>query len=136
MKFRRKAAGVVEAPLGEGSLNLLADCELAAGVAGGPFKFTVTSPYMLARTLLDHHYRDFDDSPDGDRRRSRRSRSPASRATASRSTKPTSPAIPKTPRWPPKPSIVCSMRFDGKRAVHLCFGNYGGQTIQKANGAR
>src|SRR5687767_10035594 len=29
MQFRRKAAGVVEGPLGEGSLNLLADCELA-----------------------------------------------------------------------------------------------------------
>src|SRR5205823_74309 len=28
MKFRRKAAGVVEEALGEGSLNLLADCEL------------------------------------------------------------------------------------------------------------
>src|SRR3954454_8265754 len=60
MKFRRKAAGVVEALLGEGSLNLLADCTLAASVAGGPFKFTVTSPYMLARTLLDNHYRDFE----------------------------------------------------------------------------
>src|SRR4030081_208750 len=34
MKFRRKAAGVVEEALGEGSLNLLADCELAASVAG------------------------------------------------------------------------------------------------------
>src|SRR6202140_390530 len=60
MRFRRKAAGVVEAPLGEGSLNLLADCELAASVAGGPFKFTVTSPYMLARTLLDGHYGAFE----------------------------------------------------------------------------
>src|SRR6185369_1077420 len=61
MKFRRKAAGVVEAPLAEGSLNLLADCELAAGVANGPFKFTVTSPYMLARTLLDRHYGTFEE---------------------------------------------------------------------------
>src|SRR5579863_8348036 len=61
MSFRRKAAGVVEGPLGEGSLNLLADCELAAGVAGGSFKFTVTSPYMLARTLLDRHYGAFED---------------------------------------------------------------------------
>src|SRR3982750_3549506 len=60
MKFRRKAAGVVEGPLGEGSLNLLADCELAASVAGGPFKFTVTSPYMLGRTLLDNYYRHFE----------------------------------------------------------------------------
>src|SRR5205085_7808592 len=60
MKFRRKAAGVVEALLGEGSLNLLADCTLAASVAAGPFKFTVTRPYMLARTLLDRYYRKFD----------------------------------------------------------------------------
>src|SRR5947209_12885527 len=60
MRWRRKPAGVVEGPLGEGSLNLLADCELAASVAGGPFKFTVTSPYMLARTLLDLHYGDFE----------------------------------------------------------------------------
>jgi 5-methyltetrahydropteroyltriglutamate--homocysteine methyltransferase len=61
MRFRRKAAGVVESPLGEGSLNLMADCELAASVAGGPFKFTVTSPYMLARTLLDRHYSGFEE---------------------------------------------------------------------------
>src|SRR5215467_15920238 len=60
MKFRRKAAGVVEGALGEGSLNLLADCELAASVAGGAFKFTVTSPYMLARTLLDRYYGGFE----------------------------------------------------------------------------
>src|SRR6185503_1885189 len=60
MQFRRKPAGVVESALGEGSLNLLADCALARSVAGGPFKFTVTSPYMLARTLLDRHYADFE----------------------------------------------------------------------------
>ena len=60
MRFRRKPAGVVEGPIGEGSLNLLADCQLAAAVAGGPFKFTVTSPYMLARTLDDCHYHDFE----------------------------------------------------------------------------
>jgi 5-methyltetrahydropteroyltriglutamate--homocysteine methyltransferase len=59
MKFRRKPAAVVEGPLGEGALNLLADCEAAASVAGGPFKFTVTSPYMLARSVLDLHYKDF-----------------------------------------------------------------------------
>src|SRR5256886_10811487 len=60
MGFRRKPAGVVTGALGEGSLNLLADCQRAASVAGGPFKFTVTSPYMLARTLLNHHYANFE----------------------------------------------------------------------------
>src|ERR1700694_374993 len=47
MGFRRKPAGVVTGPLGEGALNLMADCAAAAGVAAGDFKFTVTSPYML-----------------------------------------------------------------------------------------
>src|SRR5215813_10093341 len=48
MGFRRKPAGVVTSEIGEGRLNLYADCENAASVAGGKFKFTVTSPYMLA----------------------------------------------------------------------------------------
>ena len=55
-----QTCGVVTGPLGEGGSNLITDCEKAASVAGGPFKFTVTSPYMLSRTLLDTHYRDFD----------------------------------------------------------------------------
>lgn len=59
MRFRSKPAGVVVSPITEGTLNLPDDCARAAAVAGGPFKFTVTSPYMLARTLLDEHYRDF-----------------------------------------------------------------------------
>src|SRR5437016_7223329 len=41
MSFRRKPAGVVTGPLGEGGLDLLRDCQRAASVAGGPFKFTV-----------------------------------------------------------------------------------------------
>ena len=44
MKFRSKAAAAVEGPLGEGGLDLLSDCQRAASVAGGPFKFTLTSP--------------------------------------------------------------------------------------------
>ena len=59
MGFRAKPAAVVEAELSAGSLDLLADCARTAAVAGGPFKFTLTSPYMLARTLLDRHYGDY-----------------------------------------------------------------------------
>src|SRR5260221_12297922 len=59
MRFRNQPAAVVTGPITEGILNLPEDCARAASVAGGPFKFTVTSPYMLARTLLDGHYHDF-----------------------------------------------------------------------------
>src|SRR5581483_5201308 len=60
MRFRRKPAAAVTGKLAEGGLNLLADCEMAAAAAGGGFKFTVTSPYMLSRSVLDLHYGDFD----------------------------------------------------------------------------
>ena len=60
MSFRRKPAGVVVDALGEGSLDLYEACARSASVAGGGFKFTLTSPFMLARTLLDRHYNDFD----------------------------------------------------------------------------
>src|SRR5438093_1209491 len=60
MRFRSRPAGVVMGPITEGSLDLPEDCARAASVAGGPFKFTLTSPYMLARTLLDEHYHDFE----------------------------------------------------------------------------
>ena len=59
MGFRSKPAAVVRESLHGGGLNLIEDCARAGGVAGGAFKFTVTSPYMLARTLLDTHYGDF-----------------------------------------------------------------------------
>src|SRR5437867_10863655 len=60
MRFRSKPAAIVAGPITEGSLNLPEDCARAASVAGGPFKFTLTSPYMLARTLLDEHYHNFE----------------------------------------------------------------------------
>jgi 5-methyltetrahydropteroyltriglutamate--homocysteine methyltransferase len=130
MRFRRKAAGVVEAPLGEGSLNLLADCELAASVAGGPFKFTVTSPYMLARTLLDRHYGGFAElliAVAGVLAQQAASL-PCTCLQVDEANIPGNP--------PDGPIAAAAINrvldaFQGTRAVHLCFGNYGGQTIQK-----
>ncbi|HXA49449.1 MAG TPA: cobalamin-independent methionine synthase II family protein [Candidatus Acidoferrum sp.] len=130
MKFRRKAAGVVEGPLGEGSLNLLADCELAATVAGGPFKFTVTSPYMLARTLLDRHYGAFDElvMAIAGVLAQQVAGLPCDCLQVDEANIPGNVAD--------GPLAAASINrvldaFTGRRAVHLCFGNYGGQTIQR-----
>lgn len=130
MKFRRKAAAVVEGALGEGSLNLLADCELAAGVAGGPFKFTVTSPYMLARTLLDRHYRSFEKLLMGiaDVLAGQARGLPCACLQVDEANVPGNAA-----EGPLAAEAINRVldAFEGRRAVHLCFGNYGGQTIQK-----
>ena len=130
MRFRRKAAGVVEDASGEGSLNLMADCELAASVAGGPFKFTVTSPYMLARTLLDRHYGSFEALLMGIAAvlAQQVAGLPCDCLQVDEAN------IPGNPADAPIAAAAINLVLDafaGKRAVHLCFGNYGGQTIQK-----
>lgn len=132
MGFRRKPAGVVTGPLGEGSLNLLADCQRAAAVAGGAFKFTVTSPYMLARTLLDHHYGSFE----------KLTRAVAEVIAAQMPGLPATCVqvdeanIPGNPADGPLAAAAINQVLDAidrgtERAVHFCFGNYGGQTIQQ-----
>jgi 5-methyltetrahydropteroyltriglutamate--homocysteine methyltransferase len=129
LKFRRKPAGVIEGPIGEGWMNLAVDCETAAQVAGGRFKFTVTSPYMLARTLLDRHYGDFE---------------AVAMALAGALAAQVAPLdcdtlqvdeanIPGNPNDGPLAARAINVvlrAFRGRRAVHLCFGNYGGQVIQ------
>lgn len=131
MGFRRKPAGVVTGPLGEGSLNLLADCQRAAAVAGGPFKFTVTSPYMLSRTLLDHHYRDFRalTLAVADVLAAQMPGLPAACVQVDEAN------IPGNPEDAPLAAEAMNRVLDAidagtERAVHFCFGNYGGQTIQ------
>ncbi|HEY1765195.1 MAG TPA: cobalamin-independent methionine synthase II family protein [Opitutaceae bacterium] len=132
MGFRRKPAGVVTGPVGEGSLNLLSDCSRAACVAGGPFKFTVTSPYMLARTLLDHHYRSFErlTMAIGEVLGAQVAGLPAACIQLDEAN------IPGNPEDAPLAAAAMNLVLDGiargtERAVHFCFGNYGGQSIQK-----
>lgn len=136
MGFRRKPAGVVTGPLGEGSLNLLADCQRAAAVAGGAFKFTVTSPYMLARTLLDHHYRDFGQltMAVADVLAAQMPGLPAACVQVDEAN------IPGNPADAPLAAAAINRVLDAidrgtERAVHFCFGNYGGQTIQSGGWA-
>lgn len=134
MGFRRKPAGVVTGPLGEGSLNLFSDCARAASVAGGDFKFTVTSPYMLARTLLDHHYGRFEklNLALGEVLAAQMRGLPAACIQVDEAN------IPGNPKDAPLAAASMNLVLDAigpgtQRAVHFCFGNYGGQTIQKGN---
>ena len=49
-RFRAKPPGVVVGPVGSGRLHLAADYALYRDLTPLPKKFTVTSPYMLAKT--------------------------------------------------------------------------------------
>lgn len=130
MSFRAKPAGVVEDALSEGTLNLVSDCERAIGVAGKDIKFTVTSPYMLARTLLDKYYGDFD-----------RLLTALAEVLAAQVRELDCTClqideanIPGNPQDAPRAAEAINIvldAFEGEKAVHFCFGNYGGQVIQK-----
>ena len=129
MRFRSKPAAVVVGPIDEGTLNLPEDCARAASVAGGPFKFTLTSPYMLARTLLDEHYGDF-----GGLTRAIAAALAAQAADLQCQCVQVDEAnVPGNPADGPLAAETINRVLDavrGTKAVHFCFGNYGGQTIQ------
>jgi 5-methyltetrahydropteroyltriglutamate--homocysteine methyltransferase len=134
MGFRRKPAGVVTGDIGEGGLDLLSDCETAASVAGGDFKFTVTSPYMLARTLLDTHYGNLKTLV----LELAGVLASQVRGLPCRCLQLDEANIPGNPSDGPLAAEAINKvldTFNGERAVHLCFGNYGGQTIQQGHWA-
>jgi 5-methyltetrahydropteroyltriglutamate--homocysteine methyltransferase len=130
MSFRRKPAGVVRGPISEGVLDLQEDCARSASVAGGSFKFTLTSPYMLARTLLDTHYGNFEEltMAIADVLAAQVGDLPAACIQVDEAN------IPGSPEGAPVAQAAINRILDAVRvekSVHFCFGNYGGQTIQK-----
>ena len=135
MRFRRKPAGVVVDRLGEGSLDLYEACARSASVAGGPFKFTLTSPFMLARTLLDRHYGDFEKLTLAlaDVLAEQVAQLPCACVQIDEAN------VPGSPEHAPLAAEAINRilsRVSAERAVHFCFGNYGGQTIQKGSWKR
>ena len=132
MSFRTRPSAVVIESLSEGSLNLLQDCRRAAEVAGGDFKLTLTSPYMLARSLMDEHYRSLDSLTIilADILSSQVKDLPVSCLQVDEA------HLPGNPEHASLAATAINLildNFDGPAGVHLCFGNYGGQTIQKGD---
>ncbi|HYX65949.1 MAG TPA: cobalamin-independent methionine synthase II family protein [Burkholderiales bacterium] len=137
MRFRTRPPGVVEGPIGAGTLNLKLPCARAKALATRPLKFTVTGPHMLAKTLHDRHYRD-----------------PEKLAHALAEVlaeqvkyldadvvqldEANLPGHPDEWQWAAAAinRVLKSVPRTAKSAVHLCFGNYGGQSIQKGTWAK
>ena len=129
--FRKKPPAVVTGDIGEGHMNLLADCTASAAVADGPFKFTVTSPYMLSRLVLDNYYHD------------RETLALAFARVLARQVE----GLPCACVQLDEANLLLENLSDGplaakainlvldritcQRAVHLCFGNYSGQTVRQ-----
>lgn len=134
MTYRAAPAAVVTGPLTAGTLDLPGAASPLKALTQRRVKFTLTSPYMLAKVLLDRHY--------GDRhalgmaiagvlrdqvRQIRADVIQVDEANLAGSPQDAQIAAEQI-------NVVLEGVAEGtERALHLCFGNYGGQTIQKGH---
>ena len=137
MGFRAEPAGVVEGAIGEGTLNLPRDYRRARALTGHPMKFTLTGPHMLCKTLMDHHYK------------SRPELAKAIGRALAQQVAEIDPDVlqvdeanitghPDEADWA---ADAINLILDAcprarEKGVHMCFGNYGGQSIQSGTWAK
>ena len=130
MGFRTQPAGVVESAVTEGTLNLPRDWQFFKGLSPATTMFTFTAPYMLARTLIDRHYGDIRqltmDIAEVLRKQVESIDAPVIQMDEAHLTGHAEDA-----EWAHEPFNHALSGIRGEKSLHLCFGNYGGQSIQK-----
>ena len=134
MGFRVRPAAVVEGPIDEGTLNLVDDYARIRSLTRAELKFTVTGPHMLSKTLLNHHYKDV-----------RALAHAVGEILANQVAEIDADVVqldeanitgsPHEWEWAASALNLVLDRVQKTPAVHMCFGNYGGQSIQKGTWA-
>lgn len=130
MEFRSKPSGVVVSKLGPGSLDLPSACARAKALATKPLKFTLTGPHMLAKMALNSHYKDKAELAfaiaDVLAEQVKHIDAPVIQVDEANL-----PGSPDEWKWAAESMNRVLKAIPTIPSVHLCFGNYGGQTIQK-----
>jgi 5-methyltetrahydropteroyltriglutamate--homocysteine methyltransferase len=130
MGFRTRPPAVVEGAVSAGTLDLPRACARARQLASKPFKFTLTGPHMLAKSLIDKHYGNVPDlaMAIGDALAEQVRHLDADVVQLDEANLPGNPE-----EWEWAAAAINRVLDAVKTtpAVHLCFGNYGGQSIQK-----
>jgi 5-methyltetrahydropteroyltriglutamate--homocysteine methyltransferase len=130
MEFRSKPSGVVVSKLGPGSLDLPSACARAKALATKPLKFTLTGPHMLAKMALNTHYKDKAELAfaiaDVLAEQVKHIDAPVIQVDEANL-----PGSPEEWKWAAESMNRVLKAIPTIPSVHLCFGNYGGQTIQK-----
>lgn len=130
MGYRTRPPGVVDGPIGTGVLDLPHACARVKRLTRMPFKFTLTGPHMLTKTLINKHYRSSSDL------------AMALAAALAEQVKHIDADVvqideanlPGSPDEWPWAAEAINLVLDAVKtvpAVHLCFGNYAGQSSQK-----
>ena len=131
MGFRRRPPAVVDGPINGGGLDLPGACAAAKALTGKPLKFTLTGPHMLAKTVVDQHYGDVakvaDAIADALAEQVRHCHADVVQLDEANL-----PGHPEEWEWAAAAinKVLDAIPSPGIGAVHLCFGNYGGQSIQ------
>ena len=130
MGFRTRPPAVAQGPIGSGTLDLATPCRRAKELATKPLKFALTGPHMLAKTLIDRHY--------GDRvalaeaiARVLAEQVARLDADVVQIDEANLPGAPEEWEWAARVMNIVLDAVPTIPAVHLCFGNYGGQVSQK-----
>ena len=134
MGFRRRPPAVVDGPITGGGLDLPGACEAAKALTDKPLKFTLTGPHMLAKTVVDQHYGDVaavaDAIADALTEQVRHCNADVVQLDEANL-----PGHPDEWEWAAASinKVLGALPQGSKGAVHLCFGNYGGQSIQSGS---
>ncbi len=135
MSFRAAPAGVVTGELGGGTLNLPGDYAFVRELTRHPLKFTCTGPHMLCKTLTDRFY--------GDRERLcmaiaevLRDQLQRIQADIVQLDEANITGHPEEAEWAAAALNRTLAGVPATKAVHVCFGNYGGQRIQRGTWKR
>jgi 5-methyltetrahydropteroyltriglutamate--homocysteine methyltransferase len=127
--YRSSPAGIVEDAIADGVLNLAADYEFTRELTMQALKFTLTGPHMLAKVLTDRHYNDRGKLcmaiAEVLRRQVERIDADVIQLDEANIS-----GHPEDIPWAVDPLNHVLDGIAGTRAVHVCFGNYGGQTVQ------
>ena len=116
-------------------MNLPGDFEFTWALTRSPLKFTCTGPHMLAKTLTDRYY-------GGAPKLALAIAGVLRQQLAAISAAPVPPAViqldeanisghPEDSDWAAEAINDALDGISTERAVHICFGNYGGQSVQK-----
>lgn len=130
LDYRESPAGIVVGPVGSGTLNLAGDYAFARTLTNRPLKFTCTGPHMLSKVLTNYHYEDRA-ALALDIAAVLRHQLESIAAEVVQIDEANISGHPEDSEWA---SAAINHVLDGirtKKAVHICFGNYAGQTIQK-----
>ena len=130
--YRARPAGVVRSAIEEGTLRLADDFALARALTTCPLKFTLTGPHMLAKVLMDDHYptrRELAAALAG----VLAEQVAAIDADAVQLDEANISGHPEDAEWAAEAinRVLAAVRPGIEKAVHICFGNYGGQSVQK-----